>query len=135
MSEPRVMFARTVRFKASHHYAVRGWDQETNRKHFGDAADPHDHQWAVTCWFQGQPNEHGMIVDLTHVDEILQREVVARFEDSSINEGHWYFKEHQPTTEEIAKFLGDHLGSFFKTGALVRVRVAECEDLYAEWHL
>ena len=131
----KVLFGRSVHFTASHYYRVEAWDEATNLQTFGDAATPHEHHWVVTCWFGGERDEHGMIVDLGHVDSVLNREVVNRFDGQIINHAHPHFQKHQPTTEELAALLGEQLSSFFDPGCLTRVRVAESDDIFAEWCL
>lgn len=131
----KVCFGRTVRFRASHYYRLPGENLAKSKLRFGESADPHVHDWSLTLWLEAVPDPlTGMAVDLVTVDEVLHREVVSRFHQACINDAVPYFFEHQPTTESLAVYFAELLSPLLRPATLVRVRVAESEDLFAEWH-
>ena len=129
----KLSFCRTVRFRAAHHYQVKGWRKEQNVAAFGDAALPHEHDWALTCWFTGPLDQNGMIADLIYIDRVLAEEVRDRFHGKHINQEEPWFRQTQPTTEALASWFATRLAPRFPKVILSKIRVAEEEDLFAEW--
>ncbi len=131
---PKLRFCRSISFRAKHRYRLNRLSEEENRLRFGAVADSHEHLWTLTLWLEGQPNpETGMIGDLNHIDETLAREVTERFDGADINQADPYFQDHLPTTETLASYFAEKLGPCFADARLVKVRVAESNDLFAEW--
>jgi len=129
----RVAFCRSVSFRAKHHYALPGASPEENRRRFGEACEPHDHRWTLTIWLEGPPDpQTGMVADLTHVDAVLREEALDRFDGGAINADP-YFARRQPATETLAVFFAEKLAPRFPGLVLAKVRVAECDDIFAEW--
>ena len=128
-----VCFCRRVHFRAAHHYARPDLDEAGNRERFGAGALPHFHDWTLTIWLQGALNEDGMIVDLMQVDAALDEVVVQPFHEQHINLVDPFFKTRQPTNEVLAGYFAQKLMPFFPYNKLVRLRIAEDDDLFAEW--
>ncbi|CAM2066851.1 6-carboxy-5,6,7,8-tetrahydropterin synthase [Sulfidibacter corallicola] len=130
-----VYFCRSVQFRAVHHYRLPELTLAENRRRFGPAAEPHEHLWTLTLWLTG-PMEPGtgMIVDLVQVDEILEAEVVARFHNQHLNRVDPFFESHQPSTETLALYFAERLVPRFAPVRLARLRIAETDDLFAEWY-
>ncbi len=132
MSE--VSFGRTVRFFAYHHYQVPDWSTEQNQQAFGPAAQPHGHDWTLTVWVSGPLDPvTGMMVDLVALDDVLEREVRGRFHGRHFREVDSCFEIHQPTTEVLAGYFAARLQAHLPQVRLVRLRIAEMDDLFAEW--
>lgn len=131
---PKVVFVRKVSFHALHHYALPHLSAAENQARFGDAAVPHRHLWSVTVWLSGQPEPAtGMVADLPEVDRILREQVVDRYDGRHLNVVDPVFTERQPSTETLAMVLAERLAPMFAPAQLERLRVAEADDLYAEW--
>ncbi|CAM2008048.1 6-carboxytetrahydropterin synthase [Acanthopleuribacter pedis] len=131
---PKIVFARKVSFHALHHYALPQLSAAQNRAYFGDAAEPHRHLWSVTVWLSGPPApETGMVVDLPAVDAVLKEQVVARFDGRHINEVDPFFARCQPSTETLADYFAARLAPLLAPAVLEKLRVAEADDLFAEW--
>jgi 6-pyruvoyltetrahydropterin/6-carboxytetrahydropterin synthase len=124
---------RTVRVRATHRYDRRDWSPERNREVFGAVAEPHAHDYAVTVTVRGPIDEHGFLVDLPALDELLAREVGA-LDGGDLNAIVRDVRSGrlQPSTETLARWLWETLEGRVPGGArLVRVRVAESADLAA----
>lgn len=105
-----------------------------NREHFGEAGVAHEHEWELTVWLQGpMQSETGMMVDLEAVDAVLRREVSDRFDHRDINQADLFFNDHPPTTEVLAGYFAKRLSRLFGPARLVRLRIAETDDLFSEW--
>ena len=132
---PKVFFCRKVRFTAAHHYRVRAWSPAKNRQVFGPSAEPHSHHWEITVWLEGPVDpETGMIADLAEVDGILEREIVEPFDQKDFHGADpEFFARHQPTNEVLAGYFAEKLAPLLARVRLTRLRVAECDEIFAEW--
>lgn len=129
-----VLFGRKVSFEAFHHYELKGKSASENRALFGPAAETHLHQWELTVWLKGDVDPvTGMAVDLVLVDKILKEDVLEPFSGKHFNKADVFFEDHQPTTEVLAQFFAARLAPKFLPVELVRLRIAECDELFSEW--
>ena len=77
-----VVLTRTYRFCASHRYWRDEWSESQNRAAFGDCALPHGHghNYRLRLEIEGEPDAAtGMVVDLSALDALVEREVLDRF--------------------------------------------------------
>ena len=131
----KVYFCRKVRFHARHRYAIPGASCDENRRRFGASSQSHGHDWELTIWLEGPlAAETGMMVDLTRIDQVLAQDVTGRFHQKEFNEADPFFRDHQPTNEVLAGYFAQRLAPRFEPVRLARLRIAEADDLFAEWH-
>lgn len=124
---------RTVRFRARHHYRRADWSVERNREAFGPVAEPHEHVYVVTVTVRGPLDPHGFVVDLAALEAALAR-VVGPLDGGDLNALVFPDGVVQPTTEALARWAWDRIAPDVPPPArLVRVRVAESDQLAATW--
>ena len=123
---------RRVSFAAAHRYRIPEWSDERNATVFGACARPnfHGHSYVCDVTVTGPIDPvTGFIVDLGVLDDVLQREVRARFDHANINLDVPEFADGglMPTGEELARFICLRVQAAL--GARVRVtRVSVAED-------
>ena len=127
---PTAYLTRIVEFTATHRFP--------DRPQFAGATADHSHQYrcAVTVKGRFDPTEGG-VMSLKTFDALLQREVVARFQDRHINQdiatfaaGTWL-----PTGEALAVYLWERIVAALPRDVhLHRVRVEEGPHLYSEYY-
>ena len=123
---------RRVSFAAAHRYRIADWSEERNAAVFGACARPnyHGHSYVCDVTVTGEIDPvTGFIVDLGLLDEVLEREVRARFDHANINLDVPEFADGglMPTGEELARFICQRVQSAL--GAHTRVtRVTVAED-------
>lgn len=129
---------RAVHFSASHHYQRPEWSDEENRRRFGSDAlrqeHGHDYRCEVTVRGSIDP-ETGMVIELGLLDEILRREVIARFHGCHINRDVEGFGPGgaQPTTENLAAYIMKKVAAQMPNGVEVYcVGVKEDRDLWSD---
>jgi len=131
-----ILFCRKVSFMASHYYRLPNQTENQATKRFGKVSQCHEHKWVLTIWLRGPLDpETGMMVDLCEVDAILENEILKPFHGRVINHQDTYFQQVLPTTEALAGYFAQRLAPKFLPGMLVRLRIAEEDDLFSEWHL
>lgn len=134
-----VFLTRTVRFAAAHRYYRPEWSEERNSEVFGACANPygHGHNYVLEVTVAGEPDpETGFSVDLAKLDELLRVEVRERLDHRHLNHDVAIFREGGkiPTTENLLIFLWDRLAPRVEGARLVRLRLREDVDLWADYY-
>ena len=130
---------RRVSFAAAHRYRIADWSDERNAAVFGACARPnyHGHSYVCDVTVAGEIDPvTGFIVDLGLLDEVLEREVRARFDHANINLDVPEFADGglMPTGEELARFIYQRVQTALGARARVtRVSVAEDATLAAAY--
>ncbi|MEQ9569769.1 MAG: 6-carboxytetrahydropterin synthase [Longimicrobiales bacterium] len=126
---------RRIRFRASHRYRRAAWSEADNRRVFGEQGRSHEHDWTVDVTVRGRlDSATGWTVDLGVLDARLG-EIRDRLAGRDVAEALPDFGPSglQPSTEELARWFWSQVaGRLPDDVALVRVRVAESDDLWAE---
>lgn len=136
---PRLSLTRRVVFAAAHRYRRPEWSEERNLEVFGHCARTpwHGHTYTCDVSVAGPVDAMtGFVVDLRALDEILAREVMARFDHRTINTDVPEFAEGLlvPSCENLAAFIADRVQTALGAGAQVtRVWLSESPTLWAEW--
>jgi len=132
----RARLERTIRLRALHHYRLPDHSEEENRSLFGDLVDPHPHDWTVTFVLEGEMAPvTGFSVDLPAVDAVLAA-TVEGWDGGDLNRVIPEVERGEilPSCEGIARWLHGRVSDAIPGSArLVRVRVAESDELAASW--
>lgn len=132
-----VRLTRQVTFSSGHRYWHPALTVEENRRRFGEWASPfnHGHNYVLRVTTLGTINPRdGMVVNIKTIDDILQREVVQRFDQKSINDEVTPFETTPPTTENLTLFFAEALPNLLPVEAkLDELRLEETPSLAAKW--
>jgi 6-pyruvoyltetrahydropterin/6-carboxytetrahydropterin synthase len=131
----RAYFSRRYRFSASHRLHSEAYSDAENRATFGKCNNPHGHghNYIVEVTAGGQVDaQTGMVCDMGKLDEVVSKQVVARFDHTNLNIDA-SFRDVVPTTENLCIVIHDRLRPAFTSGELgavdlVRVRVEETNN-------
>jgi len=116
--------ATSATFSAAHHL----------RNYRGGCERTHGHNWKVDVHVAGdEPGKDGMIIDFS----ILKRKtnkILEALDHRDLNTIP-YFKKHNPTAENLAKYIYDGLDTILKRYRLntISVTVWESEDSRASY--
>jgi 6-pyruvoyltetrahydropterin/6-carboxytetrahydropterin synthase len=128
--EPKIALGRRYKFAASHRLHSEQLSEEENYRVFGKCNNPygHGHNYVVEVSVSGTVDPAtGMIVNLTDLDQFVEREVIEAFDHRSLNEEVPAFREKVPTTENVCIEIFQRLKCFPKA-KLERVRVEETSN-------
>lgn len=131
----KVTLSRKVAFSSGHRYWIESLDESENRKLFGQWASPYNHGHNYVLWVsvEGDVNPaDGMVVNIKDVDAVLQREVVAVFDQKSINDEVPPFGQIVPSTENLTRHIQHRLTDLPKGAALTKLRLEETSTLWCE---
>jgi len=136
---PRISLTRRVTFAAAHRYRRPEWSDERNFEVFGKCsrAPWHGHTYTCDVSVTGALDAvTGFVADLRTLDEILEREVMERFDHRNINTDIPEFAEGLlvPSCENVAAFIAGRVQAALGAGTTVtRVWLSESPTLWAEW--
>ena len=74
----------------------------------------------------------GMVIDLKDVQEVLDREIMQRFDHRDLNRDTPYFEKVAPTHENFARVIERILLAALPVGALDRIRLQPEADTWVE---
>jgi len=128
----RVRLTRAIDFCSSLRYALPDLSEEESRALFGPAARQHGHNYRLEVTVQGVPDPAtGMVIDLKELKEVLEREIVARFDHRDLNRDTPWFEKQPPTPERFALvihgLLREALGDL-----LHGLRLRQGDDLWVD---
>jgi 6-pyruvoyltetrahydropterin/6-carboxytetrahydropterin synthase len=139
---PRTSLTRRVIFAAAHRYRRPDWSDQENAEVFGACAHPHYHGHTYVCdvTVSGPVDEEtGFLVDLGFLDQVLQREVRARFDHRNINMDVPEFADGKliPTGENLARFICERVQAALShtTARVIRVHLAEDATLSSTYEV
>jgi 6-pyruvoyltetrahydropterin/6-carboxytetrahydropterin synthase len=94
----------------------------------------HSHRWRLLLYFEPLNEHRAFNSDVFHLLQEQIQGITAIFEGKSVD-NHSYFKEVNPSTENIAYFILRELESISATAGYrpVKVSLWETEDSCASW--
>ena len=107
-----IRIGRRTTFNAAHRLHNDNWSAEKNKDVFGKCNSPnyHGHNYVMETWVKGDINpETGFVINLTDLKKIIKEEIEDEFDHRNLNLDVPYFKELNPTAENIAKVIYEKL--------------------------
>jgi 6-pyruvoyltetrahydropterin/6-carboxytetrahydropterin synthase len=132
----KVAVYRKERFNAAHRLNNPGWDEATNQRIFGKCNNPHfhGHNYELIVKLTGVPDpETGYVMDLKLLSDIVQENVLERFDHKNLNEDTAEFKNLNPTAENIAIVIYHILRDKIDTKLDLQVRLYETERNFVDY--
>lgn len=127
-----VRLTRSIDFSTSLRYWRSDWSDQRNRECFGPSAHRHGHNYRLEVTVAGEPDPlTGMVMDLKDLKEILQREIMTRFDHRDLNDDTPFFEKSPPTPENFATVIYEILSESLP-GLLCAVRLRQDEDLWVD---
>ncbi len=128
-----VRVTRAIEFSASLRYRGKGLSDAENRRLFGLPAEQHGHNYRLEVTLRGEPDpDSGMVINLVDLNQILEREVMDRFDHKDLNRDMDFFVERPPTPENLASAIRDLLVAVLPAGLFDRLRLHQDSDLYVD---
>ena len=124
---------RAIEFSTSLRYRRGDLSEDENRRRFGRRASQHGHNYRLEVTVRGEPDSSsGMVMDLKELNDLLEREVMSRFDHRDLNADTPYFEKDPPTPENFVRVIHQILLAALPEGMLDRIRLQPGEDLWVE---
>ena len=133
MSNP--FLTKVFHFNAAHQYGHDDWSAEKNWEVFGPDSKVHGHNYTLEVMVTGAVSpETGFIVDLGELMGIVQKYVIDILDHSQFDKDVEWFKDKQPSTENLVKFIWDQIKPQLTHGALHRIRLHETPTIFTDYY-
>ncbi|MFT3981926.1 MAG: 6-carboxytetrahydropterin synthase [Ferruginibacter sp.] len=132
----KVAVYRKEHFNAAHRLYNPGWDNEKNDAVFGKCNNPnfHGHNYDLEVKVVGVPDPvTGFVIDLKLLSDIIQQEIIERFDHKNLNEDCIEFKNLNPTAENIAVVIYHLLRPRIDEKMYLQVRLYETKRNFVEY--
>ena len=132
----KVAVIRKEHFSAAHRLYRKDWSDEKNKEVFGLCSNPlyHGHNYYLEVKISGEVDpETGYVIDLKIVKDIIQKEVIQKFDHKNLNEDTQEFHDLNPTAENIAIVIYDKLRKNLDSKFDIKVRLSETEKNVVEY--
>ena len=101
---------KQFKFCAAHKYWNDNWSDEKNKEIFEDDIRIHGHNYELDITISGIPSEDsGFIVNISELKKIVDENVISILDHSQINEDVLWFKNKQPSTENLVIFIWEQI--------------------------
>ncbi|MEX0813346.1 MAG: 6-carboxytetrahydropterin synthase [Chitinophagales bacterium] len=132
----RLSVFRKAHFNAAHRLYNPKWSFEKNEAVFGLCNNPnfHGHNYELHVKVTGDIDpETGYVIDLKILKDIIQTEVIERFDHKNLNEDTEEFKKLNPTVENIAVVIYNLIRDKLEEKFDLQIRLYETERNYVEF--
>ncbi|MGY8780642.1 MAG: 6-pyruvoyl trahydropterin synthase family protein [Fidelibacterota bacterium] len=122
-------------FNAAHQYGHEDWTDEKNRNVFGLDSKVHGHNYTLEVMVTGKINpETGFVVDLGHLKNIVETNVINVLDHSQIEKEIDWFNGKQPSSENLVLFIWEQIDPRLKGSKLHRIRLRETPTIFTDYY-
>lgn len=132
----KVAVFRREHFNAAHRLFVPSWDNARNDAVFGKCNNPHfhGHNYELVVRVVGEPDPlTGYVMDLKLLSDIIQEHILEKFDHKNLNLDTEYFRELNPTAENIVIVIYEILRTKIREELDLSVRLYETERNFVEY--
>jgi len=130
-----IILRKKYKFCAAHQYKNTYWSEEKNKEVFGDDYKVHGHNYGVTIALIGPiDRDTGFITDLDQINRIMKHSIINQLDHSNIQEDIDWFKDRQPSSENLAVYIYKVLKEKIKLPTkLYSVKIEETPTISSEY--
>jgi 6-pyruvoyltetrahydropterin/6-carboxytetrahydropterin synthase len=132
----RISISRHEHFNAAHRLFNADWTDEKNDQVFGKCNNPnyHGHNYELVVTLTGEQNkETGYVYDMKILSDLIRHHVLKQFDHRNLNLDTVYFKDLNPTAENIAVVIWNILRQHIDTRYELKIKLYETERNFVEY--
>lgn len=132
----KIKVSRKEHFNAAHRLFNPTWSVEKNQKVFGKCSNPnyHGHNYEVIVSVVGVPDpETGYVYDMKELSDLIKENILIKFDHKNLNLDTEYFKELNPTAENIALIIWRILRQKIDPKFELKITLYETERNFVEY--
>jgi 6-pyruvoyltetrahydropterin/6-carboxytetrahydropterin synthase len=132
----KVKVTRKEHFNAAHRLYHPAWTDSENEKVFGKCANAnyHGHNYELLVSLTGEPDlQTGYVYDLKALSDLIRDLVVSKFDHRNLNLDIEYFKQLNPTAENIAVVIYNILREKIDPAFELKITLYETERNFVEY--
>ena len=122
-------------FNAAHQYGHDDWSDDKNWAVFGPDSKIHGHNYTLEVMVTGEVNkETGFIVDLGQLKEVVNNNVINILDHTQFDKEVEWFKDRQPSSENLSKFIWNQIELYLNDVSLYRIRLRETPTIFTDYY-
>jgi len=132
----KVAVYRKEHFNSAHRLFNADWDDEMNKKVFGKCSNPHyhGHNYELIVKLVGEINpKTGFVMDMKLLSDVIQENIIERFDHKNLNEDCVEFAQLNPTAENIVVTIYNILSQHIDPVLKMTVRLYETERNFVQY--
>ena len=132
----KVAISRHEHFNAAHRLYNANWSDEKNDSVFGKCNNPnyHGHNYELIVTLKGEQDpETGYVYDMKVLSDLIKVHVLKQFDHKNLNLDSIYFKDLNPTAENIAVVIWNILRSHIDQQYELKIKLYETERNFVEY--
>lgn len=132
----KVAVSRKEHFNAAHRLFNKEWTDEMNQRVFGKCNNPnfHGHNYELIVTLIGEPDPAtGYVYDMKELSDLIKDNVIAQFDHKNLNLDCNYFKDLNPTAENIAIVIWRILRQKIDNKYELKIKLFETERNIVEY--
>ena len=131
-----IYLTKQYKFCAAHKYWNDNWSEQKNREVFDEDVRIHGHNYMLSITVKGKINDNsGFIIDIKALDAIISKYIINIFDHSQIEKDIDWFKNKQPSTENMVFFMWNKIEDKIPSGAILHcVKLRETPTIFSEYY-
>tara|TARA_B100001250_G_C19748276_1_gene766425 strand:+ start:284 stop:691 length:408 start_codon:yes stop_codon:yes gene_type:complete len=132
----KITVCRKAHFNAAHKLFNKKWSKNENNKVFGKCSNEnfHGHNYELIVKIFGEIDKAtGMVIDLSLLKKIIEKEVEEELDHKNLNLDIPYFKKTIPTTENLAIYIWKKLNKAIELNCKITVILYETPRNFVEY--
>ena len=129
------IITKRYHFCASHKYGNDSWSEEKNLEVFGKDYNNHGHNYVLEVSVTGPIDPgSGWLVDLPTLNMIVKSKVVDVLDHSQIEKDVEWFRDKQPSSENLLLWIWDQIFDDIIDCKLHRIRLVETHSIFNDYY-
>ena len=131
-----IYLTKQYKFCAAHRYWNDDWSDQKNIEVFDEDIKIHGHNYALSITVKGQiDTDSGFIVDIKKLNKIVSKYIIDIFDHSQIEKDIDWFKNKQPSTENMIFFMWNEIVDKIPSGAILHcIKLRETPTIFSEYY-
>jgi 6-pyruvoyltetrahydropterin/6-carboxytetrahydropterin synthase len=132
----KIAVSRKEHFNAAHRLFNTSWSNEKNDAVFGKCNNPnyHGHNYEIIVTLIGEiETETGYVFDMKVLSDLIKEHILNHFDHKNLNLDVIYFKELNPTAENIAMVIWRILRQQIDEKFELKIKLYETERNFVEY--
>jgi len=131
-----IYLTKQYKFCAAHKYWNDDWSDQKNIEVFDEDIKVHGHNYALSITVKGQIDDgSGFIIDIKKLNKIVSKYIIDIFDHSQIEKDINWFKNKQPSTENMVFFMWNEIVDRIPSGAILHcIKLRETPTIFSEYY-
>ena len=131
-----IYLTKQYKFCAAHRYWNDDWSDQKNIEVFDEDIKIHGHNYALSITVKGQiDTDSGFIVDIKKLNKIVSKYIIDIFDHSQIEKDIDWFKNKQPSTENMIFFMWNEIVDRIPSGAILYcIKLRETPTIFSKYY-